>query len=172
MRIIVSGIPESGLEERLKIPLTISGVELREDIQTLLRVVKFGDKVIVSGEASTIGSLICSRCLVNFSFPLKVDFNVEYVPEREFTKMEEHELTRDELDITFYRDDEIDIEELLREQILLAIPMKPLCSADCKGLCPSCGKNLNEDKCICSVEAIDPRLAVLKRLKESLKNNK
>jgi len=172
MRIIVSGIPEGGLEERLKIPLVISDIELKEEVQVLLNVVKFGDKVIVRGEASSEVSLACSRCLVNFSFPVKVDFDVEYVPEREFTKIEEHELTKGELDITFYRDDEIDIDELLREQILLAIPMKPLCSADCKGLCPSCGKNLNEDKCICSVEAIDPRLAVLKRLKESLKNNK
>jgi len=169
MQIIVSGIPEGGLEERLKIPLVISDIELKEEVQVLLNVVKFGDKVIVRGKASTEALLGCSRCLENFSFPVKVDFDVEYVPDREFTKIEEHELTKGELDITFYRDDEIDIDELLREQILLAIPMKPLCSSDCKGICPQCGKNLNEGICGCSAEEVDARLAPLRKLKESFK---
>ena len=65
---------------------------------------------------------------------------------------------------TFYEDDAIDLADLLREQFYLALPMKPLCRQDCKGLCPQCGTNLNTDTCQCQVRWEDPRLAGLKAL--------
>jgi len=74
------------------------------------------------------------------------------------------ELEDDDVSMTFYRDEEIDLSELLREQFYLVLPMKPLCRPDCKGLCSQCGVNLNIETCQCSVQWEDPRLAGLKAL--------
>ncbi len=170
MRLTVSCIPESGIEEKLKFPIALNDIVLEEDVQVFLKASRFGDKVLVDGRATSVASLVCSRCLKKISFPVKVSFNVEYIPYREFAEEDEYELTREELDVSFYRDDEIDIGGLIREQMLLAVPMKPLCESDCRGICPKCGKNLNEGSCGCSTEEIDPRLTPLKRFKKSLKN--
>jgi uncharacterized protein len=70
----------------------------------------------------------------------------------------------EDVDISYYRDDRIDLNELLREQFYLALPMKPLCRDDCKGLCPQCGTNLNTGACSCATQWEDPRLAPLKGL--------
>ena len=75
------------------------------------------------------------------------------------------EVGGDDLTTAFYRDDRIDLVQMIREQMFLAMPMKPLHSDDCKGLCPSCGANLNETTCGCRNEWIDPRLAPLRDLK-------
>jgi len=71
----------------------------------------------------------------------------------------------DDLDISFYKGDRIDLTELIKEQILLYLPMQPLCSTDCKGLCPKCRKSLKDGPCNCEVKEIDPRFEVLKKLK-------
>ncbi len=166
MRLTVSCIPEKGIEKELKFPITLKDVVLEEDVQVFLKASRFGDKVLVDGRATSMASLVCSRCLEKISFPVKTIFNVEYIPYREFAEADEHELTRKGLDIGFYRDDEIDIRGLVREQMLLAVPMKPLCKLDCRGICPKCGNNLNEVSCECKTEEIDPRLAPLKKIKK------
>jgi uncharacterized protein len=66
--------------------------------------------------------------------------------------------------MTFYRDEQIDLNELLREQFYLALPMKPLHAADCKGICPQCGTNRNTAPCDCNPQWEDPRMAGLKTL--------
>lgn len=172
MRIAVSSIPDSGIEEELRLLLNLEEVRLKGDVQVSLKVSKFGDKVLVDARVVAMTFLVCSRCLKEFSFPIKVDFSDEYIPYREFTEKTEHELTKDELDVNFYQDDEIDIEDLIREQILLTVPMKSLCKSDCQGICPKCGKNLNETpihRSGCSIERIDPRLTPLKNLKNLYK---
>jgi uncharacterized protein len=73
--------------------------------------------------------------------------------------------------VTFYRDEQIDLNELLREQFYLTLPMKPLCSEDCKGICPQCGTNRNTAPCDCSPQWEDPRLAGLKTLLEKRKHD-
>jgi uncharacterized protein len=75
---------------------------------------------------------------------------------------EEREIQEDDFEISYYRDDQIDLNELLREQFYLALPMKPLCSEECKGLCPQCGINRNTATCACATEWEDPRLAALR----------
>ncbi len=77
---------------------------------------------------------------------------------------DEQEVEEEDLDTSYYRDDQIDLNELLREQFYLALPMKPLCREDCRGLCPQCGTNLNTGTCTCATEWEDPRLAALKGL--------
>jgi uncharacterized protein len=79
---------------------------------------------------------------------------------------EEREVEDDDLGTSYYRDDQIDLNELLREQFYLALPMKPLCDEACQGLCPQCGTNLNTGSCNCAAGWEDPRLAPLRQLKK------
>src|SRR6187401_1938715 len=106
------------------------------------------------GTVVTELELPCSRCLEPFRFPVNTSFDLRYHPASELSQDEEREVEEDDLETSFYRDDQIDLNELLREQFYLALPMKPLCGDDCKGLCPQCGTGWE-----------DPRLAPLKPLK-------
>ena len=171
MRITVSSIPETGLEQEIKIASPSVDI-IKGDVQVFLRILKAGDRLLVNGRANTTASMSCSRCLEGLSYPLDIKFNVEYLPLKEVIEVGEHELTEEELDVSFYENDQIDVEELVREQILLAVPMKPLCRAECKGICPKCGKNLNEGACSCSTDEIDLRLVKLKEFKKILKDRK
>jgi len=75
------------------------------------------------------------------------------------------------MDVDFYKEGLIDTEDIIRDQILLNIPMKPLCSEDCKGLCTICGTDLNYSECGCIVQEIDPRMAILQSLLRRMKAN-
>lgn len=77
------------------------------------------------------------------------------------------EVAEDELGLTEYAGDAIDLEQMMREQFYLALPMKPLCQPDCKGLCPVCGKNRNRETCSCESTWVDPRFEVLKNFKKT-----
>ena len=77
----------------------------------------------------------------------------------------EHEVKDDDLNVSFYKDDQIDLGEVMREQFYLALPMKPLCREDCRGLCPVCGVNRNRESCTCQAEWVDPRMDALRRFK-------
>ena len=89
-------------------------------------------------------------------------FDLRYQPHAENTGEGEREIEEDDLTTAFYENDEIDLGQLMREQFYLALPMKPLCRDDCKGLCPVCGTNLNQGTCDCKRDWEDPRLAALK----------
>ncbi|MBN2498392.1 MAG: DUF177 domain-containing protein, partial [Deltaproteobacteria bacterium] len=105
----------------------------------------------------------CASCLAPFSLSLPVGFQLTLRPApggRELPA--EIELRAEDLDEAFYSGEELDLADLVREQILLALPMYPRCKPDCRGLCPGCGANLNTDACRCEEEAVDPRLAALK----------
>jgi len=101
--------------------------------------------------------------------PISEEFEGLYLTLKEAPREDEVELSPDDMEIGFLREEAVEVEEILKERIWLSIPMKPLCKEDCKGLCPTCGKDLNEGECDCPKEAIDPRFAVLKDLKLSLK---
>ncbi len=119
----------------------------------------------VAGQLTSELELTCSRCLEPFTLPVKTDFDLRYVPRTENVGEGEREVEEDDLATAFYSDDQIDLGHLIVEQLQLAVPMKPLCDAACKGLCPQCGTNLNSSTCDCSPIWEDPRLAVLKNLK-------
>jgi uncharacterized protein len=121
-------------------------------------------KVRLAGTLSTTVEVECSRCLESFSVPVESVFNVEYLPTTAAPATPDVEVGEQELDTAFYQDGVIDLRQLVREQILLQLPMKPLCSESCAGLCPMCGTNLNTGSCDCSQEWEDPRLAPLKAL--------
>ena len=118
------------------------------------------------GTVVTELELPCSRCLETFRLPVNTSFDLRYHPASEMSQDEEREVEDDDLGTSYYRDDQIDLNELLREQFYLALPMKPLCDEACQGLCPQCGTNLNTGSCNCAAGWEDPRLAPLRQLKK------
>jgi uncharacterized protein len=163
MRLIVSEIPEAGLHREIELPIALEDDRQKSNVHVFIKISRFGSRVLVEGHVETSVALICSRCLKEFLYPLNVNFKDEYVPRGEVIEEYEHELTNEELDLSFYSNDEIDIEELVREQLLLSVPMKPLCKSDCQGICPKCGRDLNKGLCTCGKTGTDPRLAPLKK---------
>ena len=119
----------------------------------------------VAGRVAGELELSCGRCLEAYTLPVVSDFDLRYVPRTENTGEGEREVEEDDLATAFYDDDQIDLRELIAEQFQLAVPMKPLCREDCKGLCPHCGTNLNTGSCNCSTMWEDPRFAALRALK-------
>ena len=124
------------------------------------------DQFRLAGRVRTTLELPCSRCLEAFPWPVDSSFDLRYQPRSANTGEGEREVEEDDLSTAFYENAEIDLGQLMREQFYLALPMKPLCQHDCKGLCSHCGTNLNRVTCGCARDWEDPRLAVLKGLKK------
>jgi uncharacterized protein len=130
-----------------------------------------GDAFVVKGRVATTLELSCSRCLDPFEVPVDAGFELRYVPQSVNTGDGEREIAEDDLATAYYRDGVLDVTELLREQFQLALPMKPLCSEACRGMCAQCGTNLNRTECACRPQWDDPRLAPLKSLLTNRKEN-
>ncbi len=139
-------------------------VEFAEDVLVKGGAVRVKDGFMVWGDIITTLRLHCSRCLSSFDFPLELEFEIEYRRGVEEAHSKERSLKEDDFRISYFSGENIDIEDDVKQFIILSIPMKPLCKEDCKGLCPICGKNLNEGECKCSREAEDPRWNALKEL--------
>ncbi len=119
----------------------------------------------------------CKRCLADVPVSLPVSFTLNLVPrsrlnDESFGANEDDERSEsagsfglDQADQESFDGKTIDLDPILREQLLLALPMNVVCSEECQGLCPMCGQNLNEEKCGCVRTVVDPRLAVLKDIK-------
>jgi uncharacterized protein len=122
-----------------------------------------GDKVRLVGSLSAAVQIDCDRCLAPISMPVEQNFDLLYIPP--LRAADEKELGDDDLSVAFYQHQVIDLDDLVREQIELALPMGRLCSNECKGLCPECGTNLNQQPCACRVDQVDIRWAALNRLK-------
>jgi uncharacterized protein len=129
-----------------------------------VQVHKDANKVRVTGRVATTLQLACSRCLEPFDVPVDTTFDALLLPAEVNTGAGEQEVADEDLGVSFYEDETIDLAGLMREQFYLALPMKPLCQPDCKGLCPVCGINRNRETCDCENEWTDPRFDALKRL--------
>ena len=143
---------------------------LKTEVRVVTRVRKINEKILIKGTIETQIELECSRCLEHFPYSIGEDFQVVFEPFSSDIQEEEIELEKEDLDIGFYKEGIIDLTEVVREQILLAVPMIPICKEGCKGLCPYCGQNFNECTCTCTGETIDPRWSKLQNL-VSKKNN-
>jgi len=117
------------------------------------------------GSTETTLEVPCSRCLEPMLVPVDAAFDLRYQPHSTNTGDAEQEIEEDDLTTAFYQNDEIDLGQLMREQFYLALPMKPLCGDDCRGLCPMCGTNLNRGACECKRDWQDPRLDALRELR-------
>ena len=136
----------------------VEPVELAFDLH------KDKDRFRLEGTVRTVLELPCSRCLEPYRLPVDAAIDLRYLPVTERSSDDEKEVAEEDVDISFYEDDQIDLSELLREQFYLALPMKPLCRDDCRGLCPQCGVNRNTGTCDCAPAWDDPRMAALKGL--------
>lgn len=132
-----------------------------------LEVLKDKRQFRLVGRLKTTLELLCGRCLEPFRWPVDASFDLRYQPLAVGAGHEvERQIEEDDLSTAVYEHDEIDLALLMREQFVLSLPMKPLCSGECQGLCTVCGTNLNRGSCDCKREWEDPRLAPLKALKK------
>ena len=174
MYIDVQQVPSEGQAVERDIPA--ESLNLEDGITLLDRVHVSGRLTPADDEAFCLmGSLDasvetgCVRCLEAFVLKLHEPLDLLYRPHSanvrpKKVKDEELELEEKDLAVSFYRDDKIDLSHMIREQVYLALPMKPLCNDGCRGLCPECGTNLNLSSCSCIRDTVDPRLATLKTL--------
>lgn len=131
-----------------------------------LQAARANDKVELIGSVSAVVEFECDRCLRPLSVPVEQSFDLLYVPP--LGTGDENELGDNDLSIGFYQGEVIDIDDVVREQIELALPMAHLCSEQCRGLCQQCGANLNDGACACQNEELDARWSVLEELKSKL----
>ncbi len=125
-----------------------------------------GEGYVVSGTVTGGAQLRCARCLDPFAFRYDEPFEVRLLPVDKAPTEDETRLAPGLLDVRFYGEPVLDLAELAAEQFLLAVPMKPLCSQTCRGLCPRCGTNLNRGSCSCPPET-DDRWAPLEEWRPS-----
>ncbi|MDW8366177.1 MAG: DUF177 domain-containing protein [Abditibacteriales bacterium] len=139
---------------------------LTSPVRGEVRVVNSRRYVVVSGEVETTVQLLCSRCLRPFDYPVRAQLEAQ-CELRYFEDLlaglpvPEDEETTSVFDLT-----SVDVEELIRQAVLLELPIQPLHALDCKGLCPGCGSDLNDEACVCAERAVDPRWSQLTVLLE------
>ena len=123
----------------------------------------------VEGTFETRIRISCSRCLKEFDQPLTSDFALTYTSElpdmAEASDEEDVELRVEEIGLIYFKGEEIDLRDGIQEQVVIALPLQPLCAETCKGLCPKCGTDLNQGNCGCESEPASNKFAVLKNLK-------
>jgi uncharacterized protein len=135
-----------------------------------LRIKAFSVREIfeVQGTLRTSIRLPCSRCLKDFDTPLASDFELSYTKEmpglKDVFDEEEIELKVEEIGMIYFKGEEINLQQGIQEQVVMAFPLQPLCDENCKGLCPKCGSDLNQGDCGCKREPGSNKFAVLKNL--------
>ncbi len=173
MEVRIADIPSEGLFFEIEdspeaIEWQGERVSFEEPVKGWMKLQMAGERLLVKGEVHATLTLFCGRCLEPFPYRVDVEFMDEYLPMEVLEREEEEvELSREEADLAFYGESMV-LEDIYMEKIYLSMPMKPLCSQDCKGLCPLCGTNLNLGFCGCSREEVDPRWEALKELKNRL----
>jgi uncharacterized protein len=164
MKIFIPDIPPEGLEIDVVEDFGAETGGVATEARLKLTAERVGSEVLLRGTIRARLSLECSRCLSGFERESDIPVELEYHPAEEMPEAETYELSSGELDTGFYRGEELDLTEISKEQVLLNIPMKPLCGEGCKGICPRCGANLNEKACGCAAGPGDLRFEKLKEL--------
>jgi len=144
------------LDERVSLaaPASVTGTVRRS-----------GNEVFVNGHLETRAHVECDRCLKPVELPVSTEFALEYVPGADYESSSVAALSEEQMSVSVFDGEAIDVDEIAKEQILLAVPARTLCREDCKGICAECGIDLNTGQCNCSAEEVDPRWAALKGLK-------
>lgn len=143
-----------------------SDVRLTEPAAVQVYARRDGNEIILTGELEAQVETPCGRCLKPVVLPIHDAFKERFVPVVTWRNEEQHELKTEDLDLGILTGEEIDFDELVREQILLAVPDHVLCREDCKGLCPSCGRDRNLEPCTCEEASVDSRWQKLKDIKD------
>jgi uncharacterized protein len=162
------GVIDLGSEVRQIGPLKAAGrAEVVEEHQGKHEVIL---DLRLRGKITAKLELQCARCLDPVPQEIRREFELLYRPLGADAGRDELSVTAAEAEIGYYQGDGLLLEDVLREQVLLALPLKVTCREDCKGLCPQCGKNLNQEQCSCSVAVEDPRWAALKEVRGRLEH--
>jgi uncharacterized protein len=138
---------------RLLVAPTVSGNIRQKD-----------SRVKVSGCVAALVRIECDRCLKAVELPVDSRFTLEYMTAEDYQAQQVDELTEADLDLSVFDGEVIDIDELVTEELLLAVPDHVLCNDNCKGICPVCGVDRNSVGCECQTVEVDPRWAGLKEL--------
>jgi uncharacterized protein len=185
MRVNIDEIKEAGLRRswdvaREDLDAIVSddraGFRARGPVHVQAKLSKVERRVLVDAHARAELTVPCGRCLAPVPVDVPVDFELTLVPSDEYADEShaDHDRGRGPIGGSFASDDAeeevytgkvIDLDPILREQVLLALPSYPVCREDCKGLCPVCGTNLNERECGCERKPRDPRWAGLEKFK-------
>ena len=126
-----------------------------------------GSRVHVGGKVTARLQVECDRCLKLVELPIESDFKLEYVTAEEYQAQQAVELTEKDLDLSVFDGEAIDIDDLVKEELVLGLPDHVLCNENCKGMCAVCGLNRNLTECGCETHEVDPRWAGLKKLVNS-----
>jgi len=148
-----------------EIDLDTESVRVAGEISVVGELSKNAAKTDVKGSITASLEIDCTRCLTPIKRELDVVFQADFVDKEMFPGGKETHLERTDLDTDVIEGNELDLAQVAREQILLNLPEQVLCREDCKGICPTCGTDLNEGECRCGEDNIDPRWAALKNLK-------
>ena len=119
-------------------------------------------EIRVRGKLDVTVEADCDRCLETARFPISTAFDLFYRPDA--SDVEERELDEGEVEVGFYEGGGLELKDILREQVVLALPMQRVCSDVCKGICPVCGQNRNLKECGCQIKPSDDRWSALKNL--------
>jgi len=162
------GVIDLGGEVRQSTSLKSSGrAEVVEEHHGKHQVIK---DIRLRGRLSAGLELQCARCLDPVRQDVKREFELLYRPLGADAGRDELSVTDAEAEIGYYQGEGILLEDVLREQVLLALPLKITCGDDCKGLCPHCGKNMNQEQCSCAIPVEDPRWEALKEIRGRLEH--
>ena len=184
MEILIDDIPESGLTIKAdptkdvwfkRVIQDALGDSFAEGDNAALELtlIRTDEEVGITGELILATHPTCDRCLKAYNYERAIPLQSHMTPlyenkrqrQREHDEGMENEVVKEDLGFSYYEGDRIYLDEIIAEQLLLAEPMKHLCSEDCKGLCQRCGKNLNEGSCDCAEKHEDPRWDALKNMK-------
>jgi uncharacterized protein len=162
-------LPSDGLRfqhqyEARELDLSERGFEFEQPPLITGRVDRVGIEMRVRGEIKAALVVPCDRCVNDVHLPLEIPFDLLYTPQQDSNQTGEIELHDRDLDVAFYDNEEIDLDELVLEQLELSLPIRVLCREDCRGLCSECGADLNVEQCQCE-KPIDPRWQALADLK-------
>lgn len=148
-----------------ELPFPDSEARLLKPVEVQGRVTRGNAEAEVRGELHAKAAVQCGRCLKPVDLPIDVKFAERFVPAVSWRDEEQHELQEDELNISVLDGEGIELDDLVKEEILLAIPGHVLCQEQCRGLCPTCGSDLNVASCNCETKTVDARWEALRNLR-------
>jgi len=175
MKIDIQYLPDDGIEQQYRMEARQFGVlndlvdrgecQFTDPIGIALKIIPQREVIKVRGSLDFTVKLACSRCLEPFKTRVHTKFTLRFsriIPSDTTPSPEEVELTAEQIGLNYFEGEQIDLKEPVQEQIVLAIPYKPLCREACKGICQHCGADLNTASCDCGAKVINSPFAVLK----------
>ena len=165
MLIDVDRIPEDGLQvskdfEFFSEDLVEENAVFLKPVHVEASVKKIGEELLIIGQITAMLNFVCCRCLAPFEFSVDSSFDLIYLPEE--LEIAKDQLAQDDMNRLFYYKRHLDLKEVILEQLNMTFPLRALCSKECQGICPVCGKLIKEGDCSCTAKGSNQRLEKLK----------